>query len=523
MTAAAPASNAVDHDRVAVSVREISKSFPGTKALDTVSFDIRPGRVHALLGGNGCGKSTLIKILAGVYSADSGAGEIVVGDRSLQASSMTPERAHALGFRFVHQHPAVFLDMTVAENFGFGTQFEKRAALISWKRQRAKALELIDRFGISARPDDLMTSLRPADRTMVAIARALSDTDGESEAVLVLDEPTASLPSSEVTILLEKIRTARDAGQTIIYVSHRLDEILEIADDVTILRDGKHVVTRSAEGLDESQLIELIVGRALTAVFPSMPETQDHLSVLEVEHVSGGPLIDVSFALARKEVLGIAGLLGSGRSELLRMIFGAYKRTGGVIRLGGSEVDFRHSKDAIDRGIAYVPEDRPGDGAFLELTVRENYSAATLKSFCALQGIFLRPARERVAATAAIETFRVKTSGQGAAMGSLSGGNQQKVIVGRWLAERPNILLLDEPTQGVDVGARADIYEFVRQEVEEGTSVILVTSDFEELARVSDRVIGLVDGRVTGELRAPNITAHACTQLVYGESEAPHE
>lgn len=240
MTTVAADANA--DQRIAVSIRHISKTFPGTRALDDISIDIAPGRVHALLGGNGSGKSTLIKILAGVYSADAGSGEIVVGDKAVDASNLTPERAKDLGFRFVHQHPAVFLDMTVAENFAFGTSFARRGPVISWARQKARAQELIARFGISATTDQMMSELRPADRTMVAIARALSDTDDSSSAVLILDEPTASLPSSEVDVLLGKIRAARDAGQTIIYVSHRLDEILEIADDLTILRDGRHVI-----------------------------------------------------------------------------------------------------------------------------------------------------------------------------------------------------------------------------------------------------------------------------------------
>lgn len=514
MTATASQLDGAEH--IAVSIRNISKTFPGTRALQNVSFDISAGRVHALLGGNGCGKSTLIKILAGVYSADSGPGTINVGGKELSASNITPAKAHELGFRFVHQNPAVFLDLTVAENFAFGNGFECVGPSISWKKQRQTTQALIDRFGINAAPEQLMRDLRPADRTMVAIARALADTDGAGDAVLILDEPTASLPATEVETLLAKIRAARDAGQTIIIVSHRLDEVLDIADEITVLRDGEHVITRTAEGLDEAQLIELIVGRSLNTVFPSMPDTQDELNVLEVKHLSGGPLVDISFGLARKEVLGIAGLLGSGRSELLRIIFGAYKRRSGEVLLGAHSVEFNHPREAMDRGIAYVPEDRPLDAAFLDLSIRENYSAATLKSF--FNGLFLQQRKERKAASDAIAQFRVRAPGPTAVMSTLSGGNQQKVIVGRWLAERPNVLLLDEPTQGVDVGARADIYEFVRQVVEEGTSVILVTSDFEELARVSDRVIAISEGKVVGELRAPNISAHACTQLVYGSS-----
>lgn len=502
----------MDNRPVALRLEHISKTFPGTKALDGVGFDVAQGTIHALLGGNGCGKSTLIKILAGVYQADSG-GTITIGSKSIDASSTTPEHAKHLGFRFVHQNPTVFLDLTVAENLAIGAEFPTVAGKVRWRVVRSRAEGLLERHHVHARPETLVRDLRPADRAMLAIARALQDTDDLEHAILVLDEPTASLPEDEVRLLLENLRRCRDAGQTIVYVTHRLGEVLRIADAFTVLRDGRHVMTEPAEGVTEERLVSLIVGRSISQVFPSMGRGQEEFSVLEVRGLAGGPLRDVSFSLARKEVLGIAGLLGSGRTELLRMIFGAYPRAKGEILLGASPVHFTHPSQAIARGIAYVPEDRLGEAAFLDLDVRENYSAATLRDF--FNGTFIRKARERLATADAIARFRIKTQGDQAAMSTLSGGNQQKVIVGRWLAERPGLLLLDEPTQGVDVGARADTYDFVRQTVEEGTSVLLVSSDFEELARVSDRVIGLAGGAIVGELVGPEVTPQGCAELAY--------
>lgn len=501
---------------VALHLAHISKTFPGTKALDDVGFDVEQGTVHALLGGNGCGKSTLIKILAGVYQADSG-GEITIGERTLPASATTPAAAKELGLRFVHQNPAVFPDLTVAENLSIGTEFPTIAGKVRWSVVYRQASSLLARYNVHARPDELARDLRPADRAMLAIARALQDTEGLDDAILVLDEPTASLPEEEVRVLLDSIALCRGAGQTIVYVTHRLDEVLQIADRYTMLRDGHHVVTESAEGLTEDKLVSLIVGRALGAATPASARVDEDIAALEVRHLSGGPLRDVSFRLGRKEVLGIAGLLGSGRTELLRMIFGAYPRASGEILLGAKPVHFHHPADAMARGVAYVPEDRLKDAAFLDLDVRENLSAATLKQF--FNGMFIKKRRERLAAIDAITRFRVKTPGEAAVMSTLSGGNQQKVIVGRWLAERPTILLLDEPTHGVDVGARADTYEFIRQVVEEGTSVLLVSSEFEELARVSDRVIGLAHGCIVGELVGSAITAQGCTELAYSTQE----
>lgn len=504
-------------DRTVLRVSALSKTFPGTKALDSVSLEVHAGEIHALLGGNGSGKSTLIKVLAGVYTGDPG-GEIEVAGVRAPSDGFSPARARSAGLHFVHQNPAVFPSLTVAENLAIGRGFDTGpGGWIRWRSQHRRAEEVLERFHIDARPQTPVDALRPADRTMIAIARALQDQDGSAEGVLVLDEPTASLPAPEVRLLLDALRRYAAAGQTIVYVSHRLDEVLDIADRVSVLRDGRHVGTVHIAETDEAGLIGMIVGRSLDRVFPDMPEPAEGDVVLEGCHLAGGPLRDVSFSLQRREVLGIAGLLGSGRTELLQMIFGAQQVTGGELLLGGSPVRFSHPKEAMRAGIAYVPEDRTADAAFADMSVRENLSAAEVGRY--YSGLRLRHGRERDDARRTIADFLVKTPSDEVPLATLSGGNQQKVMLARWLRRRPEILLLDEPTQGVDVNARAEIYGLVRNAVEAGTSVILVTSDFDELAHVCDRALVLRQGRIVAELRPPHLESVRLTELAYTATE----
>jgi ribose transport system ATP-binding protein len=489
----------------------LSKTFVGTRALDDVSLSVTAGEVRALLGGNGSGKSTLIKILAGVYRGDPG-GTIEVSGRILDSDATTPAESRELGLRFVHQDPGIVSELTVMENIGLVNGFATARGGIRWRRLRRRSADLLERFDIDATPDQRMESLRAADRTMVAIARALEDA-GAGLSVLVLDEPTAALPQQEVELLLEAIRRCAAAGQTILYVSHRIDEVLAIADRVTVLRDGREVVTRSTEQLTPDTLIEHIVGRPLETVFPESPDVERGEPVLEIRGLTGGPLRDVSFDVYRGEIVGVAGLLGSGRTELLRSIFGAYPLQGGEIRLAQTSVEDATLAERMQLGVAYVPEDRALDAAFLDMTVRENLSAADVARY--FKRWVFDHGLEHEQAEDDIAQFHIRTAGDKATFASLSGGNQQKVILARWLRRRPLLLLLDEPTQGVDVGARADVFAAIDHAVEHGVTVILVSSDFEELARVVDRALILRDGRIAAELRAPAIDSHSLTQLVY--------
>jgi ABC-type sugar transport system ATPase subunit len=503
--------------RAALRVDHLSKTFPGTRALIDVSFAIQPGEIHALVGGNGSGKSTLIKILAGVYHADPG-GTITVGDTTVAADHTSPAKARALGLHFVHQNPGVFPALSVAENMVIGHGFTTTpVGSIRWRALRRQTQALLDRFQINVRPDALVSSLRPAERAMVAIARALQDQEGQHTGVLVLDEPTASLPRAEVVRLMGALNRFAAAGQTILFVSHRLDEVIDTAAQATVLRDGRVAGTLVGDEITEDRLIEYIAGRALDRMYPAMPPVATEEVALEARGLTGGPLHGVDFQLRRGEVLGIAGLLGSGRSELLKMIFGAYPIKSGTLVVDGRPVKFRDIGDAMRAGIAYVPEDRTGEAAFLNQSLADNVVASSISRYW--HGLVLHSRAMDTDARDIIHRYFIRASSEKQVMGTLSGGNQQKVVLARWLSRKPRVLLLDEPTQGVDVNARAEIYALISKAVADGCSVLLVTSDFEELSRVADRAIVLTGGRVTAELRGADIEPVRLTELAFSTQE----
>jgi ribose transport system ATP-binding protein len=497
----------------AIVVRNVSKAFGATAALRDVSLDVAQGTVHGLLGGNGSGKSTLIKILAGVYQAD-GEGTVQVRGETTSAAHVTPAWSAAAGLRFVHQDAAVFPTMTVAENLSIGRGFEEGAAhRIRWHAVNARAAELIERFGISARPQQLLGTLPPAERMLVAIARALQDEDERSGGLVVLDEPTACLPAPEVDRLLDALRGYADSGHTIVLVSHRLGEILRVADAVTVLRDGALAARLERDELSEDRLIELIAGRPLAqdAGRPrrAVQAGDEQTPVLEVEGLASGRLHDISFSVRHGEIVGVAGLLGSGRSRLLRTLFGALPAERGAVRVEGRALALRHIGDATSAGVAYVPEDRMADGAFPEMSIRENLTSGRLGPY--FRGLRLRHRLEGEHAAEAIERYLIRAASDRQPLASLSGGNQQKVILARWMRTNPRVLLLDEPTQGVDVHARQEIHSLMRQATEEGCGALVVSSDFEELEAICDRVLVLSRGRIVAELAGGDLTAAAVT------------
>jgi len=491
----------------------LSKTFAGTTVLREAHLEVRRGEVHALLGGNGSGKSTLIKLLAGVYHADPG-GRIEVQGVSASADEWSPAVARSAGLHFVHQDPAVFSTLTVAENLAIGRGFIRGVGgRIDWPATRRRTAEVLERFSLQVSPDTPVAALRPADRTMLAIARALQDQEGAHDGVLVLDEPTASLPAWEVDILLAALRKYAAAGQTIMYVSHRLSEVLELADRVTVLRDGAQVTTRDTGDLTEEGLVELIAGRELDRVFPERHGAVGQDVVMSVRGLVAGPLRGVDLDLYRGEILGVAGLLGSGRTALLRAIFGDLPVTAGEIRLAGEPYRPSRPARAMKAGIALVPEDRGTEGLFASLSVRENLSASVVSRYWSRTRLQHR--RERADARQLVKAYGVRPASDLPIAGTLSGGNQQKVVMARWLRRDPVVLLLDEPTQGVDVQARADIYEHVRRAAAAGTAVLLVTSDFEELAHMADRAVVLREGRVAAEVHGADLDPHRLTELSY--------
>jgi ribose transport system ATP-binding protein len=480
----------------------VSKSFGPTRALTSVSLEVRPGEIHALLGGNGSGKSTLIKVLAGVHSADS--GQLSMGGVTVDASQMNPALARNLGLRFVHQQRSTFEHLSVLDNLfmdgGFQTQPGWR---IPWRGLRRQATQILERFGIDADPDTELGTLNAANQTMVAIARALY-AQKENAGVLVLDEPTASLPAAEVDLLLNALRRLTSNGHAILFVTHRLEEVLEVSDTITVLRDGELVDTVRRSSIDHDRLVELILGRKLSALAKRNAPDGGGRELLRVTDLRGGPVQGASFSVRSGEIVGLAGLIGSGRTSLLQMLFGVRKPVSGEIVFKDQRVSFTSLTAAMTAGLGYVPEDRAGDAAFPDLSVAHNMSMSVVGSYF-VRGA-LRRRRESEETRRLAGEFLVKAEGPTALMSSLSGGNQQKVILARWLRRNPSLLLLDEPTQGVDVGARFEIWELIRRSVERDTGVLVVSSDYEELAAACDRVLVVKRGRIFAEVSGEELT-----------------
>jgi ribose transport system ATP-binding protein len=493
-------------------VATLTRSFGPTVALSDVDMDIERGEIHALLGGNGSGKSTLVKILSGVLPADH--GEIVANGERVDVSHWSASRARAAHFHVVHQDGATFPDLTVAENLAIGRGFDRTAyGRIRWRAAARRTARVLDRFGIEATPNTMLSELRPADRMMVAIARALQDQENAHDGLLILDEPTAALSNADTDRLLAALKRYAAMGQAILYISHRLDEVLRSADRFTVLRDGHVVVQQVVAGLTEQRLVEMIVGRHLSGDARSNSDHERGTPLLTVAGLQGGPVRDASFTVNRGEVVGVAGSLGSGRSHLLRLIYGAALRSNGSIVLAGREVKFRSPHKAMAAGVALVPEDRAGQASFPDLSVRENLSAASIRYFWRAGRLAL--GKERAEADQSLRNYGIVASSSEAGMSMLSGGNQQKVVLGRWLCRRPSLFLLDEPTQGVDAGAREQLYRLIHDAVDSGAGALIVASDFAELARMCDRVIVIVRGRVQGELSGTNLTAHRMTEKTF--------
>ncbi|RWA61150.1 MAG: sugar ABC transporter ATP-binding protein [Mesorhizobium sp.] len=496
----------------ALKVSDIAKTYGATRALAGVSMTVKPGSIHALLGGNGSGKSTLIRILAGVERAD--AGQIDIGGAQFAAHSFNAGLAQKNEVHVVHQHSSTFPHLSVAENLSLGRGYEASiGGRILWPTVRERARRVLARFGIGASPDQLLSSLRPAMQTMVAIARALQDQEGSATGLLILDEPTATLSSAEVARLADALRRYAAAGQTIIVVTHRLDEVLDLADHVTVLRDGKVAGDLPREEVTHETLVQLIAGNSLPV---SENRGQRRLAgrvLLQASGLCVGPLANMDITLRAGEVVGIAGLVGSGRTSLLRALFGLSRVSAGTMLFDGAAYGPADPADAVRHGIAYVPEDRLAEGTFPGLSVVRNVSMANLDRYWKIARLRTKAENRDAAAVADLVGLRPRRTDL--AINQLSGGNQQKVVIGRWLLRKPRLLLLDEPTQGVDVGARADIHRLVRGAVSEGASAVVVSSDFSELAELCDRVVVLNRGRVIADVTADELTSDNLQQLAH--------
>ncbi|MBN9019861.1 MAG: sugar ABC transporter ATP-binding protein [Rhizobiales bacterium] len=468
----------------------VSKTFSGIKVLKDVDFDVRPGEVHALLGENGAGKSTLIKIISGFHRPDEGG---TVSVRGRQVSFSAPRDARDAGIATVYQELLLFPDLTVAENIFLGHAPRTRFGRIDWGTLRRRARELLnDLDSHDLDIDSRVGSLSVANRQRVEIAKALS----MDAKLLIMDEPTASLAEADVRRLLDVVRRLKARGVAIIYISHRMPEIFALADRVTVLRDGAKIGTRPIDEVDHATLVSMMVGRSIDQLFPKV-EVPIGEPVLELRNVSHGEDVrDISFTLRAGEILGIAGLVGSGRTELALTIFGITPATSGEILLNGTPVTIRSPQQARDIGIAYVPEDRGLQGLIKPQTIRENVSLALLDRIS--KGSIIDRARELAMAKDAIVRFGIRARGPEQPARQLSGGNQQKVVLAKWIATEPKVLIMDEPTRGIDVGAKSEIHALMSRLAGEGLAVIMISSELPEVLGMSDRVLVMNGGRMVG-------------------------
>ena len=485
----------------------ITKSFGGVRALKGVSFELLAGEVHAIVGENGAGKSTLIKIITGAHQRDSGTIEI----RGRQIEANDPSAARALGVAVIYQQPALFPDLTVAENIGLRLEQGGPWRVLKWRERRRIANRLLQRVGAGISADALVRHLTMPQQQLVEIASALG---GEAK-ILILDEPTASLSDREVENLFRVIRELRTEGVGMIYISHRLDELPQIADRVTVLRDGTYIDTRRVAEVDRAEMIRLMVGRSLDAVFPKMDVVPGEV-VLETRGLEcpESGVRNVSLSVRRGEIFGLAGLVGAGRTELARVLFGLTPATSGEILLKGAPVRIQSPAEAVELGIAYVPEDRRRHGVILEMPVDANTTLAILRRIS--RGGLIDRAAERKVASDYVERFGIKTPSLDAPVGNLSGGNQQKVSLARWLATEPVVIILDEPTQGVDVGAKSEIHRLMGELAKLGLAIIMISSELPEVLGMSDRIAVMHDGRIVGLLARHEATQERVLELALG-------
>lgn len=497
---------------VVLEIEGLSKTFGGHRALHDFSLRLPAREIHALVGENGCGKSTLIKCLSGYQSPDSGASLKIRG-RSL-AFPYTAAQAADHGLVFVHQDFGIVPSLSVMENIALGSGFATRGGRIQWRQQARRATEALSVLGREDIPPEAKAGDLPASsQAIIAIARALASAQNGANLV-VLDEPTAALPKTETDALFEAVRALADAGSAVLFVSHRLQEVFDIADQVTVLRDGKMVGSYPTVDLDQRTLVNKIVGRELSALYPdSTAEVRDTVA-LSVTGLSGETVREVSFAAHRGEILGIAGLQGSGRSELLRMLFGAQQRVGGEVVLQDVPVHFRSPAHGIAAGVALVPEDRIRHGIFGSMSVAENITLPTLSAYWSKGR--LRGGQERSRVGELIRQFDIRPGNPTQLMARLSGGNQQKGVLAKWLETAPALLLLDEPVQGVDVGSKSEIYHVLERWVEAtSATVVMVSSDFEDLRAVCHRVIVMKEGSIVAELEGAQKTVDRMVELAY--------
>ena len=477
---------------IIVSMHDICKSFPGVKALDHVDFELRSGEVMALLGENGAGKSTLMKVLSGVYTRDSGDMEI----QGKAYGNLTPKQAQAAGVAIIHQELNMCRHLTVAENMFLGRE-KVRGVVLSQREMEAEAAEVLGRLKIDISPRTVVGDLPISKQQMVEIAKALS----MDARILIMDEPTSALTAREIEDLFRIIRDLRASDHGIVYISHRLEELQHIVDRVTIMRDGQYITSMNFADTTIDQIITHMVGREIKEKFPRVT-CQKGKKIFEVRNLNAGRMVrNVSFSLYEGEIVGFAGLMGAGRTETTRAIFGIDPKESGQILLDGREITIHSPSDAIRQGVVLAPEDRKKDGLCTKLSIRHNIALPNLDLLCNRLGV-VSHSRENAMCEQAVKNLQIKTPSVDVDAANLSGGNQQKVVVAKWLARNSRVVIFDEPTRGIDVAAKVEIYHLMNQLKKQGIAVMFVSSELPEVLGIADRVIVMCDGQITGEVMA---------------------
>ena len=486
-----------------VSMRGICKSFPGVKALDHVDFDLRSGEVMALLGENGAGKSTLMKVLSGVYQRDEGALEIF----GKQYGDLNPKLAQEVGVAIIHQELNMCKHLSVAENMFLGRE-KRRGIRLDNASMEAEAKGILDELKIDLDPKQVVGELPVSKQQMVEIAKALST----NARILIMDEPTSALTAREIDDLFRIIRELKSKGCGIVYISHRLEELQHIVDRVTIMRDGQYITSMDFQQVSLDEIIAYMVGREIKEKFPRV-SCEKGRKVFEVKGLNAGRMVrDIDFSLYEGEIVGFAGLMGAGRTETTRAIFGVDPKDSGQIILDGREVTIKSPRDAIQAGIVLAPEDRKKDGLCTKLSIRHNIALPNLDFLCNSFGV-IKWSKEAETCDKAVQDLKIKTPSVEINAANLSGGNQQKVVVGKWLARNSRVVIFDEPTRGIDVAAKVEIYHLMNQLKQQGIAVMFVSSEMPEVMGIADRIIVMCDGRITGELMAEDATQEKILSL----------
>ncbi len=488
-------------------MEEIRKEFPGVLALDNVQLKVRPATVHAFMGENGAGKSTLMKILMGIYKPDS--GRISFKGKTVNISN--PITALKLGISMIHQELNPVLHMSIAENIWLGREPINALRFVDHAKMFSGTEKLLKNLDIDLNPNQKMVDLSVANQQMVEIAKAIS----YNAELIVMDEPTSAITEKEVEHLFRLIRDLKKRGVSIIYITHKMDEVFAIADDITVLRDGQYIGTRPASEMTKNSLISMMVGRQLSQIFPKRNGHRGKV-VLSVKNLSRkGRFSDITFDLHAGEILGVAGLVGAGRTEVLETIFGVHPKTSGQVYINGEVQEILHPRDAMKHQMALLPKDRKLGGLFLMLDIRANMEISNLSNY--LKGPFIRSAEVKKDCRNQVEQLNIRTPSLSEVIENLSGGNQQKVLLSRWLLTSPEILMLDEPTRGVDVGAKAEIHKLMSDLVAEGKSILMISSEMPEVLGMSDRIIVMHEGRLAGILNRKEATQEKILALASGE------